>query len=140
MQLSDIPWRPSTRTLRQFAGFFVLCFGFLAGREVLFQNRPVVGAGLGIAVTIVGALGLFAPGLLRPLFVGWMILVFPLGWVVSRLVLAVVFFGLFTPLALVFRLAGRDALGLRWGSRRATISFWNPRPARSDPRAYFRQF
>lgn len=140
MQLSDIPWRPSPRTLRQFAGLFVICCGFLACRESLFRDRPIVAAGLGIAAAIVGAFGLLAPELLRPLFVGWIILVFPLGWLVSRLILAVVFFGLFTPLALVFRLAGRDALRLRWGNRRHTMSFWTSRPVRPDPQTYFQQF
>jgi hypothetical protein len=63
---------------------------------------------------------------------------FPLGWLVSQLVLAILFYGVFTPLALVFRLIGRDALALKKPSGEAT--FWRPKPTPSDPRRYFRQY
>ncbi len=85
-----------------------------------------------------GPLGLFWPGALRPIFVGWMVLAFPIGWTVSLLVLALIFYGLFTPMALVFRLMGRDALDrLREPDR---PSYWQPKPAPADLRRYFRQF
>ena len=39
-----------------------------------------------------------------------MVLAFPIGWTVSQVMLALMFFGLFTPIGLVFRLIGRDPL------------------------------
>ena len=39
-----------------------------------------------------------------------MVLAFPIGWTVSQVILAVMFYGLFTPIGLVFRLIGRDPL------------------------------
>ena len=39
-----------------------------------------------------------------------MVLAFPIGWTVSQVMLAMMFFGLFTPIGLVFRLIGRDPL------------------------------
>ena len=140
MQLSDIPWQPSARMLRQFAGLFVIFCGGLGCWETLVRNRPLLGMGLVIASAIVGAVGLLAPMMLRPLFVGWIILVCPVGWLVSRLTLAILFFGLFTPLALIFRIAGRDPLTLRTGMGRSTDTYWESRPASRDVRAYFRQF
>ena len=74
---------------------------------------------------------------MRPVFVGWMMLAFPLSWLVSHIALAIVFYGFFTPLALVFRLSGRDPLALK---RRNTESYWQPRPQATDVRRYFRQF
>ena len=50
------------------------------------------------------------PEWLRSIYVGWMVLAFPIGWTVSQVMLAVMFFGLFTPIGLVFRLIGRDPL------------------------------
>ncbi len=47
---------------------------------------------------------------MRWVYIGWMILAFPIGWTVSQVMLAVMFFGLFTPIGLVFRLIGRDPL------------------------------
>ena len=48
------------------------------------------------------------------------------------------FFGLFTPIGLVFRLIGRDPLQR---ARRAGVeSYWAPKPAPADVRSYFKQF
>ena len=64
-----------------------------------------------------------------------MIAAFPIGWTVSKIVLGAVFLLVFTPVALVFRLTGRDALQLRRGSGR---SYWTGKPAPSVE-SYFRQ-
>ena len=68
---------------------------------------------------------------------GWMVAAFPIGWTISRLVIAALFVLVFTPVALVFRLAGRDALRLR---RRSAPSFWiaKQRPERVE--SYLRQY
>ena len=64
------------------------------------------------------------------------VVTFPIGWVLSHLLLGAVFYCLFTPLGLIFRLIGRDALGLR---RSVAVSYWRPKPAANDLRGYFRQ-
>jgi hypothetical protein len=84
-----------------------------------------------------GLAGLARPSLLRWLFVGWMKVAFPLNWIVSELVLALIFYVVLTPLALFFRLVGRDALDLKVSAGRA--SYWVPKPPASDVRRYFRQ-
>jgi hypothetical protein len=66
-----------------------------------------------------------------------LVLVFPLGWLVSRLLLASVFYGLITPMGFVFRLIGRDALALRSHSGQNT--YWQPKPMPDDVRSYYRQ-
>ncbi|MCZ6672606.1 MAG: SxtJ family membrane protein [Verrucomicrobia bacterium] len=66
--------------------------------------------------------GLIAPKLLAPIYAAWMKLAFLLGWVNSRILLSVIFFFLFTPIALVTRIFGRDALGRRLD--RNAISYW----------------
>jgi hypothetical protein len=60
------------------------------------------------AVLIVPAL--VAPRVLAPAHRVWMALGNALGWVNTRLVLGLIFFGLITPMGLVFRLAGRDPM------------------------------
>jgi hypothetical protein len=137
MRWSDIPFQPSSRTLRQFAALCLAVFTALAGWRFLRHGDVLVPwLFLGLAFTL-GPLGLVRPQLLRPVFVGWMIVVFPIGWLVSHLVLAVLFYGLFTPLGLIFRLAGRDALACR--RKPGQNSFWTPKPAARDVRSYFRQ-
>ena len=81
--------------------------------------------------------GRLAPRCLRPVFVGLLLVTFPIGFVVSHLVMLVVFFLVLTPMALVMRLAGRDALGLRFD--RQARSYWIPHPAPHPVSRYFRQ-
>src|SRR5207237_1080980 len=78
------------------------------------------------------------PGILRPLYLALTIGTYPVGWVVSHVVLAVIFYGVFTAVALVFRLLGRDALQRRLEPEAA--SYWQPRTPSRDPRTYFQTF
>ena len=48
------------------------------------------------------------------------------------------FYGLFTPIGLVFRLIGRDPL--QRARRPGSESYWTPKPAPADLRRYFKQF
>ena len=136
MQWSDIQFNPSEKTLRQFAGLFLLIFGALAAVEVLVRHRPALALVYGVLAAVVGPLGLVAPRAIKPLWVGWSVVAFPIGWVVSTVILGVLYFGVFTPIGLVFRLLGRDALGLR---RADVQTYWKPRPAARNQREYFRQ-
>jgi hypothetical protein len=52
--------------------------------------------------------------------------------------LAVMYYGIITPLAVWFRLRGRDLLARKPAPNRA--SFWAPKHTPSDMRAYFRQY
>ena len=74
----------------------------------------------------------------KPIFVGWLVLTFPIGWTVSNLMLAILFYGVFTPLGLVFRLRGRDLLGLR--RREGVESYWAKKPEVTDMKRYLREF
>jgi hypothetical protein len=141
MTWNDIPRHPSATTLRQFAGLWLLFFGGF-GLWHLAHGRPSEGELLSfgtvlLLVSVAGLPGLIWPGLLRPVFVGWLMAVFPIGWLMSRALLTALYFGLFTPLAAFFRLRGRDALQLR----PITVdSYWQPKPQPKEVRSYFRQF
>jgi hypothetical protein len=135
MTWNDIPRNPSAKTLRQFAGLCLLCFGTL-GVWHLSQGRTTLGICLLLAASV-GLPGLVWPKSLRRIFVGWMMLVFPIGWVVSHVLLSVVYYGLFTPMAVLFRLRGRDALRLR---PEKMDSYWQVKAQPAGVASYFRQF
>jgi hypothetical protein len=137
MNWSDIPWKPSERTLRQFAGLWLVFFAGLACWRGYAHGRIEVACVLAGLALSVGPLGLARPRLVRPIFIGWLVLAFPIGWVVSRVLLACLYYGLFTPIALLFRLIGRDALHLR---RSNVPTYWLPKPAAAGVHSYFRQF
>jgi hypothetical protein len=135
---SDIPFSPPARTLRQFTGLWLAFFAGLAVTEA-FRHGPGARAGVCVALALaLGPLGLWKPLAVRPVYVGALVLTFPLAWAVSTVVLAAVFYGVFTPLGLVMRLCGRDALRLRPDPGAGT--YWEPRPGPPPVRRYFCQF
>jgi hypothetical protein len=138
MQWSDISFTPSKRTLRNFSGLWTAFFGGMACWQYFQRGRPGVALALGGLALAVGLLGLVRPPAVRWIYVGWMVVAFPIGWTVSRVLLAVVFYGVFTPLGLLLRLAGRDPLALRPAVDRPT--YWEPKPAAAGPGSYLRQF
>jgi Saxitoxin biosynthesis operon protein SxtJ len=135
---SDIPFDPSLKTLRQFAGLLLVFFGAWGLHQALIRRHTTIGLIMGFAALAIGLLGLIRPQAIRPIFVGWMVVAFPIGWTVSQLMLALMFFGLFTPIGLVFRILGRDPLKRARRSEQET--YWTPKPAAADLRRYFKQF
>jgi hypothetical protein len=138
LQWTDIKFDPPTRTLRQFAGLSLLIFGLAACYQGLVRHHPIAAGILGTLALGIGIPGLIRPSIIRPIYVGAMILSFPIGWTVSKIILACVFFGLFTPISLWFRLIGRDALHRRRSS--AIESYWMPKDQPKDPSRYFQPF
>jgi hypothetical protein len=58
--------------------------------------------------------------------------------VLSQVLMAVIFYLVFTPIGLCFRLAGRDAMGRKFDPKKT--SYWHDRgPARS-PASYFKLY
>jgi len=133
----DVPAPITQRMLRQFGGLWLLFFGALASWQWFVrgdQTPALVLVGVG---AVIGLLGLVRPEAIRPLFAGLMFLTFPIGWVVSHLLLAVVFYGVFTPVVIIFKLIGRDVLSVRPQGDRET--FWARKPAAADLHSYLRQ-
>lgn len=78
------------------------------------------------------ALGLAVPILLNPIYKVWMSFAVVMGFIMTRVILTVIFYGLFTPISLLARLLGKDLLDERWDKN--TKTYWVKRPAASfDP-------
>jgi len=132
------PFAPTDRMLRQFSLLWIIFLGAIAGLQEFYYDRPIVAGILALLAVTVGPLGLAWPATIRPIFIGWMALAYPIGWVVSRVILGILFFGMFAPVALIFRIIGRDAMGLKRQSRAAT--YWRPKPQARSSAQYLRQF
>jgi hypothetical protein len=137
MQWSDVTAPPSRKMLRQFAGLWLVVFGGLAAWRASQGQADGWSLALAIGALVVGGIGLVRPMAIRFIFTGWMIAAFPIGWTISRVVLAATFYALFTPVAFIFRLMGRDALRLRRGDPQ---SYWLSQSRPGTPDTYFRQF
>jgi hypothetical protein len=130
------PGQPTPRMLRQFAGLWLVFFGALAAWQGLVRDNAAWAIVLGTLSVTLGPLGLVRPAAIRPIFAAWMAVALVIGGVISRLILAALFYLVFTPVALLFRLIGRDELRLR---RPETDSYWAPKERPRDVRSYLRQ-
>ena len=147
MKAIEINFNPDRRVLRQFGFIALVVFGAL-GALVLWHGR-LFGLGLGSwarpAATVLWAVGL-ASGVLsvirpegnRLLYVGLSAVTYPIGLVVSYVLMGAIFFGLLTPVNLIFRLLGRDALSRAFAPR--AESYWIRRTGLPPVARYFRQF
>ena len=139
MSLVEIEWDPNARQLRVFG-----ISGLVASIVAALVLRFVWGvtAGWSLAVIAVGIavflVSLSCPRLARALYVGLTVLVLPIGLVVSFVLLAAFYFLLLTPIALVFKVIGRDPLGRRFDPGAA--SYWVPRRRTEGMERYFHQF
>jgi hypothetical protein len=104
---------------------------FFTGHETTAFVLIAVGLGVGIP-------GIVRPKAIRYVYGAAMLAAFPIGWTISQALLVIVFFGVFTPVALVFRLIGRDILNRRYAS--GDESYWEVRKQPASADRYFQQF
>lgn len=148
MALVSVDWKPSEQHLKRFGDACIVVFVALGvwiwwrqsifGLSVGSQFARDAAVGLWSVAAVCGVLRLVAPRWLRPLYVMLMAAGLPIGFAMSHLAMAAVFFAVVTPTAVVFRLLGRDALG-RNLEREAT-TYWRRRRPVVDTARYYRQF
>ncbi|KPK98787.1 MAG: hypothetical protein AMJ95_02250 [Omnitrophica WOR_2 bacterium SM23_72] len=84
-------------------------------------------------------LGTLVSPLAKFLYFIWMKLAFSIEWVVTRLIMCLIFYLMFTPLGLVMRWFGKDFLDRRIEKEKK--SYWQEKPKVSfNPTNYERQF
>jgi hypothetical protein len=133
-RLSEHAETVTAKTLRQFA---LMCLVFFArDRRVassMHGRRAMVS---GAFAVLLGGTGLVKPEAIRPLFQFLIWVTRPIGVIMTKLILRIAYYGLFTPLALWFKLTKRDSLGR---GRESGDTHWQKRTDRRDPRRYLRQ-
>jgi hypothetical protein len=138
MAIVEINWCPSQKELRVFALLEIVLFAVVAWLIASRLGAPIVAAVIFAVALAIGAVGLCAPRLLRPVYVVWMLAVYPLGWLVSHVAMALVFYLVITAIGLIMRACGRDPMQRRFDLRART--YWKPRPKENETDRYFRQF
>lgn len=84
-------------------------------------------------------LGLLLPVVLKPIHKVWMTLSILLGWVMTRLILCILFYLVFTPIGLLAKLIGKKFLNTRFD--RNADSYWIMKDnSAADRTDYERQF
>ena len=104
---------PDKQELRKFGFIFatglVLIFGLFFPwlLEKASPSWPWI-----VAAVFAGS-ALILPQILKPVFIAWMKIGHVLGWINTRIILGVVFFIIFAPVALLMRLFGNDPMHRR---------------------------
>ena len=132
--LVSIDRQPQQATLRSFG----LALVFVCGARAAWSwtnnayTSATIMTGLGVALASVA---LWRPSVLHRPYVLLGVLSYPLRWLLSHLVLAIVYFAVITPIACGVRTARR----LR-ARDETPQSHWRHSPPRGDKPSYFRQF
>ena len=129
--IDAIPTGP--RAWRNFGLLFLGVFALVAG--YLFWKGSQ-GWWVGAILSVVfGGTGLLAPSLLRFPHLWWMKFAGLLGWVNTRILLSAFFILVLTPVGLVMRLFGHDALGRRF--EKGNTTYWERREGPAPDRSRF---
>jgi hypothetical protein len=113
-------------------------FSVLGVVALTVWERPVLGYALFGAGALLGGLGLTGTSVGRPGYWLWMGFAFVMGNIVSRVLIAIVYFGPVTLVGLLQRSIGRDRLRLR---RQNVASYWQDLPeAPKERERYERQY
>ena len=138
MAVIEINHNPSSRELRWF-GLLLLVFAGVVGALLRWQwDAPAAARVVWGVGAIVGAVHAAIPRARRYLYLGWLYAVFPIGWTVSHLILAMIYYAVFTPIGWGLRLSGHDPM--RRTFDRSASTYWTEHRSERDPRRYFRQY
>ena len=105
---------------------------------ILFYYNIELYMGFSIVALVFIILGILFPLSLKPIYLIWMIFAVLLGWLMTRIILTLLFYIILTPIGLVTKLLGEDFLSLK---NKRDNSYWNNRDIQADlNKNYKKQF
>lgn len=126
----------SKKNLRKFGILLFFVFAIITGL-MLWRSRPYWTIPAVISLLFLFA-GLAIPVLLRGFYRVWMAIGFILGWIMTRLILTVAFFLIFTPIGLLLRIIKKDLLDMK--IEKTEKSYWKKHEAVTDKSRHLKQF
>jgi hypothetical protein len=125
------------KALRNF-GLLMAVVLLLVGGWLWWKSAATWPWVLGVAA-LLGVIAIAAPMLLKPFYRVWMIFALIMGWVMTRVVLTLVYFLVLTPIGLLGRVFGEQFLHLKRSKDSDTYWVRRTGPAR-EKGDYERQF
>jgi hypothetical protein len=146
-KMIDIDLHPDERKLRQFgwiafggfgfvaaiAWFEVLVFGFGLG-----SARIPVAAGFAALACVAALFSLVHPKANLPIYLGATFLAYPIGFVLSYVLMGTLFYAIIAPIGLLLRTFGSDPMERRILPEAET--YWVDAPRARPDASYFKQF
>lgn len=143
MALVQLNWKPNTRELRNFGAIFMGGFVLIGlvkyfwPFERLITQDKTLGFWLMVLGVVVGLIGLTGTKLALPFYWVWLGIAYVMGNIMSRVIIAALYFLVFTPMRFLGNIVGRDKLQLK---KPAGESYWLDISLPKDIEKYERQF
>jgi len=143
MPFVKLNWKPNRKEFRQFGAIFMGGFVFLGLVKYLWPFERFISKNetlglwlIGIGI-VVGAIGLTGSRFALPLYWVWLGIAYVMGNVMSRVIITLIYFLVFTPMRILSSLAGRDKLQLKKPEK---DSYWLDISLPKEIEKYERQF
>jgi len=139
MSFVEINWHPKQKQLQNFGKIALIATAVISLLLYLLKGVAIQWASIIFAAGLIIFLSsVISLRLTRAIYIVLTAVTFPIGLVVSFMLLAIFYFLLLAPLGLIFRLMGRDALCRKFDA--TAESYWLSRRGPEGPEQYFRQF
>ena len=138
MKLIQIDHHPSSRQLNVFGILWLLFFSTIGGILLNSGSSVLTATIVWCIAMVVPAMGWVVPGFMRIVYVGMAYMAYPIGFVVSHLIMVIVYYLVLTPIGLAMRLFGHDPMNRHFDG--STDTYWCSREQDDSLNAYFRQF
>jgi hypothetical protein len=138
----DINWQPKHKELRQFAMLLIAAAVVLGVVE--FRKTGAIDMSqrtadwMIFAAFLAGVIGVAVPALIKPVYLAWVVVAYPIGWSGSYLLLGILYYLVLTPIGLLIRAAGKDPMNRRFEQDART--HWVEHRTGGDASTYFQQF
>jgi hypothetical protein len=139
MSLIEINWNPKKKELRNFALIALIASILIAILLYVLKGVRIQWLGIIVAAGFIIFLSSFISlKLTRIIYLGLILVTFPIGWAVSMILLTAFYFLLLTPLGFFFRLLRRDPLCRKFDSD--VKSYWLDHQQTDNLDRYFHQY
>ena len=92
MAIIEINWHPTRRELKRFALLWLPLFCAAVGAIIYARVSVTAGYSLWVAGAATAVLGLWLPIFIRWVYLGLIVLTYPIGFVVSHILMAAIFY------------------------------------------------
>lgn len=138
MALVSLNLKPKKKILKDF-GDVGMAMLIVIGLIFFWRNIVEI---RGLVVFCLVGLGLYtasriSTALVKPIYLTLIVVTFPIGWLISHLVMAIFYYGIITPVALFFKLKKRDALYRSYDPKATT--YWFDHDKKRTQKDYFNQ-
>ena len=137
MALIELNKDPGKKELIVFGTLWLLFFAFFA-TNFLLRDNPGLATLFALVATCIPLIGLIWNPFQSKSYLGTAYLTYPIGWVISNIILILLFYFVFTIMSVVIRILKIDPMKRGWEKKNET--YWITHKPAKTLRRYFQQF